>query len=105
MLVSAGAIYNEMLDRAPELAAVLFRPIATDRRGEVPSGATGWFSIPVLNWHAGHLTVLYQRQYIESAQRFDEVPRLTDQVLRGARPVRRGRQRPCDVPHDGLPSR
>jgi hypothetical protein len=80
MLVSAGAIYNEILDRAPELAAVLFHPIATDRRGEVPSGATGWFSIPVLNWHAGHLTVLYQRQYIESAQRFDEVPRLTAEV-------------------------
>jgi len=25
----------------------------------------------VFNWHAGHLTVSYQRQHIESAQRFE----------------------------------
>lgn len=81
LLVSAGAIYDEMLDRAPELAALLFEPIATDRRGEVPPGADPWFSIPVLNWYAGHLSVIYQRQYIESAQRFPEVPRLRDDVV------------------------
>jgi alpha-ketoglutarate-dependent taurine dioxygenase len=33
--------------------------------------------IPVLNWQAGHLTVFYQRQYIDSAQRFPEALRLT----------------------------
>ena len=80
MLVSAGAVYNEMLDRAPQLAAMLFRPIGTDRRGEVPTGADPWYTIPVLSWYAGHLTVMYQRQYIESAQRFDELPRLSDEV-------------------------
>ena len=77
LLVSAGAIYNEMLDRAPELAAAMFEPVATDRRGEVPVGADPYFSIPVLSWHDGALTVLYQRQYIDSAQRFDDAPRLT----------------------------
>ena len=81
MLVSAGAIYNEMLDCDPDLAAALFEPVATDRRNEVPPGADPWFEIPVLNWHAGHLTVLYQRQYIESAQRFDEAPPLTDRMV------------------------
>ena len=81
MLVSAGAIYNEMLDREPRLARLLFDPIATDRRGEVPPGADPWFSIPVLNWYAGHLSVIYQRQYIESAQRFDEVPPLGDDMV------------------------
>ncbi len=78
LLVSAGAIYNEVLDRDPDLAATLFEPVATDRRGEVPLGADPWFTIPVLNWHAEHLTVLYQRQYIESARRFDDAPQLTD---------------------------
>jgi Taurine catabolism dioxygenase TauD, TfdA family len=31
----------------------------------------------VLNWHAGKLTGLYQRQYVDSAQRFPDAPRLT----------------------------
>ena len=31
----------------------------------------------MLNWHAGFLTGFYQRQYIDSAQRFPEAPRLT----------------------------
>lgn len=77
LLVSAATVYNEVLRRAPELAAVLFEPVATDRRGEVPAGAEPWFSIPVLSWYDDLLTVLYQRQYIESAQRFDAAPRLT----------------------------
>jgi hypothetical protein len=81
MLVSTGAIYNEMLDRDPGLAAVLFEPIATDRRGEVPPGAEPFFTIPVLNWHAGELTAIYQRQYIDSAQRFADAPRLTEGVV------------------------
>jgi len=78
LLVSAGAVYNEMLDRSPELAAVMFEPVATDRRGETPPGADPYFTIPVLNWHGDELTVLYQRQYIDSAERFDDAPRLTD---------------------------
>jgi len=78
LLASAGSIYNEMLDREPELAATLFEPVATDRRGEVPAGADPFFTIPVLSWHDDALTVLYQRQYIDSAQRFDDAPRLTD---------------------------
>ena len=61
----------------PELAALLFEPIATDRRGEVPEGEKPYLEIPVLSWHAGFLTGFYQRQYIDSAQRFPDAPRLT----------------------------
>ena len=78
MLVSAAAIYNEMLDRDVELAHALFAPVATDRRGEVPPGEDPYFLIPVLNWFDDALTVIYQRQYIESAARFDDAPPLTD---------------------------
>lgn len=81
LLVSAGAIYNEMLDRDPDLATALFETVATDRRGEVPPGADPWFTIPVLNWHAGRLTVLYQRQYIESARRFSDAPATSDRMI------------------------
>jgi len=76
-LVSSVTIYNEMRDRRPDLASRLFRPVATDRRGEVPPGAAPYFKIPVFNWHAGALSTIYQRQYIDSAQRFADAPRLT----------------------------
>jgi len=76
-LVSTAAVWNEMRRRRPDLAALLMQPVATDRRGEVAAGEDPFFTIPVLNWHAGHLSGIYQRQYIESAQRFAQAPRLT----------------------------
>ena len=77
LLVSAVSIYNRMRAERPDLLARLFDPIATDRRGEVPEGAKPYMEIPPLNWHEDKLTVFYQRQYIDSAQRFDGVLRLT----------------------------
>lgn len=79
LLVSALAIYNRMRAERPDLLVRLFDPIATDRRGEIPPGAEPYMEIPPLSWHAGHLTVFYQRQYIDSAQRFDGAMRLTSE--------------------------
>lgn len=74
LLAATHTIYNELSQRSPHLAPYLFEPIATDRRGEVPVGAQPFFQIPVLNWHKGKLTGLYQRQYIDSASRFENAP-------------------------------
>lgn len=76
-LVSSVTIFNEMRRRRPDLLAWLFAPIETDRRGEVPAGEKPYFTIPTYNWHAGLLSAIYQRQYIESARRFADVPPLT----------------------------
>jgi hypothetical protein len=76
-LVSSVTIFNEMRRRRPDLARILFDPIETDRRGEVPHGQKPYFRIPVFNWHAGLLTTIYHRPYIDSARRFPEVPPLT----------------------------
>ncbi len=81
LLASVSTIYNTMLDRRPDLAARLFDPVATDRRGEVPDGELPWYEIPVLSWYKGALTVMYQRQYIESAQRFPDAPRLRREMI------------------------
>ena len=80
-LVSSTTIFNEMRRRRPDLLKLLFQPIATDRRGEVPEGQKPFFEIPVFNWHQGYLTAIYQRQYIDSAQRFPEAPRHTPQLV------------------------
>jgi len=81
LLVSAVSIYNRMRKERPELAKLLFDPIATDRRGEIPDGMEPFMTIPPLSWHDGFLTVFYQRQYIDSAQRFDGAMQLTDKHI------------------------
>ena len=78
LLVSVETLYNRMRLERPGLLPYLFESIATDRRGEVPEGAKPFFEIPALNWHAGLLTAMYQRQYIDSAQRFPDAKKLTD---------------------------
>jgi hypothetical protein len=76
-LVSTGAVWNAVLQQRPDLAAALLQPVATDRRGEVPPGQQPFFTIPVLNWHAGRLSGLYHRSYVDSAQRFADAPKLS----------------------------
>ena len=76
-LVSSVAIYNAMRAQAPDLALVLFEPIETDRRGEVAEGERPYFTIPVFNWFEGHFAGIFQRQYIDSARRFDGVASLS----------------------------
>jgi len=78
LLVSVETIYNRMRQERPDLLPLLFETVATDRRGEVPEGARPFFEIPVLSWHAGLLTAMYQRQYINSGQRFPDARRLTE---------------------------
>ena len=76
-LVSSTTIFNEMRRGRPDLLRVLLEPIETDRRGEVPAGGKPYFTIPVFNYHDGFVSAIYQRQYIESARRFPDVPPLT----------------------------
>ena len=76
-LVSSTTIFNEMRRRRPDLLQILLAPIETDRRGEVPEGGKPYFNIPVFNYHQRLVSAIYQRQYIESARRFPEVPPLT----------------------------
>jgi hypothetical protein len=79
-LASAAAAFNAVLARAPDLAGALFDPVATDHRGEHPPGARPWFEIPVLSFLDDRITAIYQRRYIDSAQRFAEAPRLDDRT-------------------------
>ena len=80
-LVSSTTLFKEMHRRRPDLAAALFEPVATDRRGEVGPGQVPFFTMPVLTWWPpgpdGRLSAIYQRQYIDSAQRHPDAPRLS----------------------------
>ena len=78
-LTSSMSVYNAMATRYPELVGRLFRPMPTDRRGEVPEGKKAWFYTPIYNEHAGLLSAIYAPHYVRSSQRFDEAPRLTEE--------------------------
>ncbi len=77
LLVSAVTIFNHLVELRPDLVEYLFDPIATDRRGEVPPGELPYLTIPPLSLEDNLLTVFYQRQYIDSAQRFDNAMKLS----------------------------
>ena len=81
-IASSMTLYNEILKRRPDLLPAAFTPYPTDRRGEVPAGMKPYFEIPIFNWHAGNLSAIYLRHYIEEAQRrFADAPRLTPEQI------------------------
>jgi len=77
-IASSATIYNEMLERRPDLVEELIKPWFRDRREEIPPGKGPWFELPVFNFAAGYFSASWQNFYIRSAQRFEELPRFTD---------------------------
>ncbi|MGE0311500.1 MAG: TauD/TfdA family dioxygenase [Lautropia sp.] len=76
-IVSSPALHNAFLTTRPDLWAVMCEPFCVDRRGEESEGQKPWYVTPCFNHHEGRLFVRYNRTFIESAQRFPEVPRLS----------------------------
>jgi Taurine catabolism dioxygenase TauD, TfdA family len=77
-LTSIVTIYNEILHRRPDLLEVLcqdyWRARPSDEDGPTTSRA---FALPVFGVREGKLTCQYSRTYVEQAQEFPEVPRIT----------------------------
>lgn len=75
-IVSSTAIHNEVLSRRPDLFEVLCAPMCIDRRGEGDPGRKPYYTGATFERLGERLFCRYNRTYIESAQRFPEVPRL-----------------------------
>ncbi|MBL8382852.1 MAG: TauD/TfdA family dioxygenase [Burkholderiales bacterium] len=76
-IVSSTAIHNAVLARRPDLLDVMYQPFHTDRRGEEPPGKPPYYTGAFFEWQDGRLFCRYNRSYIESAQRFAQLPRLS----------------------------
>ncbi|WP_328376892.1 TauD/TfdA family dioxygenase [Streptomyces sp. NBC_01020] len=76
-LVSSAAVHNRVLARRPDLVERLYRRYCFDRREEQSAGELPYYRAPLASWHQGRLSLRYHRCYLESAQRFPDVPRLT----------------------------
>ncbi|WP_328874300.1 TauD/TfdA family dioxygenase [Streptomyces sp. NBC_00287] len=76
-LVSSAAVHNAVLDRRPDLAERLYRTYFFDRRQEHLPGEAPYAAAPLaVRRGGGALSMRYNRCYLESAQRFPQVPRL-----------------------------
>ena len=75
-LVSAVELFNEIARRRPDLAEVLQQPFHFDARGQHPKGDRCQV-IPVFAFERDALSIILKVEYIFSAQRFDDVPRLS----------------------------
>ena len=75
-LVSSVAIFREIEQNRPDLAKVLQQQFHFDSRTQNPNDDKIQ-KIPIFVKHDNLITALYKRRYIRSAQRFEEVPKLT----------------------------
>ncbi|RIT41612.1 hypothetical protein D2E80_23250 [Mycobacteroides abscessus] len=80
-IVSAHAVYNEMLRRAPHLVEVMYRPMPWDRNNEQPVGEPPFFELPPIIDIDGTPRVFFIAWYIRDSQRHLEAPRLTNEQL------------------------
>ena len=81
-MVSAVTLFNEIIKRAPELAPVVQAPFHVDARGQQLPGRPRCQIHPIFIEHAGRMNVLHKRHYIDTAQRFEEVPALSQEQTR-----------------------
>lgn len=106
-LVSALAVYSELRTLRPDLAAILEQPFAFDARAQQLDGERRAQYAPIFVRDGQRLHVLYKRGYIQLAQRFPEVPRLSglqiealnllDKLCWDPRFHLRFRLRPCEL--------
>lgn len=80
-LCSSHTVYNEVLDRRPDLAPLLFKPFYFDRNDEQAPGEAPAAPLPLCHLKNGTLRTMYVGWYIRDAQRHPTTPRLTEQQL------------------------
>lgn len=80
-ICSSAAIHNEILLKRPELADVLYGPFYADVRGEEPPGRPPYYKEPRYALFEGRFYAQHGPTYVKSAQRFPEVPRLSEAQL------------------------
>lgn len=80
-LVSGTTIYNEVLRRRPDLAPLLFEPFHWDWKAQDPDAPENTYTSPVVSYVDGIFSIYAGMSMIFSAQRFEEVPRLTPEQV------------------------
>ncbi|MGH9829722.1 MAG: TauD/TfdA family dioxygenase, partial [Blastocatellia bacterium] len=80
-VANAVAVHNELVRTRPNLAALLYKPVPYDFRGEQPEGGRPFYTFPVFTEHNHRLFVRFIPAYIKASQRHPDAPRLTSEQL------------------------
>jgi hypothetical protein len=75
-IASSIAVHNAILQRRPDLHALLCAPYYHSRQGEA-GGEGQYYAMPIFAVHDGRFTSQYSRTFVEAAQRIPGVPPLT----------------------------
>ncbi len=76
-VVSSVAVHDAILERRPDLHALLCQDYYRSREGEEVTGERRHYALPVFAVRDGHFTSQYSRTFVEAAQRIPEVPRMS----------------------------
>ncbi|TFY97267.1 TauD/TfdA family dioxygenase [Ramlibacter rhizophilus] len=78
LVVSSTSIYNALLRDRPDLIPLLYDRLWFDHRGE-RNAVTGdpWWVTSICGWNGRKLSMMYLRNFIESAQRYEGAPPLS----------------------------
>lgn len=77
-IVSAHAVYNEMLRRAPDLVDVMYQPMPWDRNEEQGPDEPPFFELPPIMDIDATPRLFFVAWYIRDSQRHPHAPRLTE---------------------------
>jgi hypothetical protein len=80
-LVSGAQIYNEILDRRPDLAPLLFEPFHWDWRRQDHNAPADTYTSPIISITDGVFSMYAGALYIFTAQGYPGVPPLTPQQV------------------------
>jgi len=75
--VSSTAIWNEMVQRRPDLAAALLQPVCRTRYGEIPPGMPAYQEFSIFNPMPHHIVCSYLGGAIRKGQLLPGAPRLS----------------------------
>ncbi len=77
-IVSSVTVYNELLERRPDLVERLYQPFLLDVRNEDESGAIRYLPISPCRFAGGRLRTFYHSDYFRSVVRHHDVPPFTE---------------------------
>jgi hypothetical protein len=76
-VVSVPAVSNAILERRPDLHALLCSDYHRSRQGEEAGGEASCYAMPIFAMRDGKFTTQYSRTFVEAAQKIAAIPRLT----------------------------
>jgi hypothetical protein len=81
LLVSGAQIYNEILERRPDLAPLLLEPFHWDWRRQDPGAPSNTYTSPMICMVDGVFSMYAGATYIFTAQEYQGVPKLTPEQI------------------------